>query len=379
MSAAPSASRRLARAPPRRAAALPASTASSWPRWSRSPGCRSWCSRRCSSKGRPLSGADGLLAADQLQYFAWIREAVRARPDRQPLRPRARRPRLPAPGLRPLRRAARARALRAARPTSCGSRSPSAITFAGCLLYVRRLLPAGGRRQVALVLALFAVMPASWLVAWTRLGRQPAPVHVRLHLGRDVVGAVPVGLPVDRHRGLPDAAGAAGLRALARGGRRRCSRRRAGALLVCWLQPWQGATLALIVARGRGLALAPRGASARRSRRSRSRRRPRCPRSTTPCSRPLRPRLGAGRRVQRGGRDAGVDVAVVGDRAAPSRRSPCRPRSPTGCPRRAGRSRRSGCGRSRRWRSTCCRSGRSPTTPPGPRPAALDPRRPGRA
>ena len=27
------------------------------------------------TKGRPLSGADGLLAADQLQYFAWIREA----------------------------------------------------------------------------------------------------------------------------------------------------------------------------------------------------------------------------------------------------------------------------------------------------------------
>ena len=25
------------------------------------------------TKGRPLSGADGLLAADQLQYFAWIR------------------------------------------------------------------------------------------------------------------------------------------------------------------------------------------------------------------------------------------------------------------------------------------------------------------
>jgi CheY-like chemotaxis protein len=28
------------------------------------------------TKGRPLSGADGLLAADQLQYFAWIREAA---------------------------------------------------------------------------------------------------------------------------------------------------------------------------------------------------------------------------------------------------------------------------------------------------------------
>ena len=34
------------------------------------------CSPPLLTKGRPLSGADGLLAADQLQYFAWIREAA---------------------------------------------------------------------------------------------------------------------------------------------------------------------------------------------------------------------------------------------------------------------------------------------------------------
>ena len=49
------------------------------------------------TKGRPLSGADGLLASDQLQYFAWIREAAAPRPHRQPVRPRARQPGLPPP------------------------------------------------------------------------------------------------------------------------------------------------------------------------------------------------------------------------------------------------------------------------------------------
>ena len=85
------------------------------------------------TKGRPLSGADGLLAADQLQYFAWIREAAAPRPDRQPLRPRAGRPRLPAPRLRDLGRPARARALRPARLPACGSRSRSRVTFFGAL------------------------------------------------------------------------------------------------------------------------------------------------------------------------------------------------------------------------------------------------------
>ena len=47
------------------------------------------------------------------------------------------------------------------------------MTFLGSLLYVRRLLPPGGQRISGLVLALFAVMPASAIVAWTHWGGNP--------------------------------------------------------------------------------------------------------------------------------------------------------------------------------------------------------------
>ena len=64
-----------------------------------------------SVKGRPLSGADGLLAADQLQYFAWIREASHHLliGNRFDLAPGARS--FLHPGFAHLRRPARARAL----------------------------------------------------------------------------------------------------------------------------------------------------------------------------------------------------------------------------------------------------------------------------
>ena len=118
------------------------------------------------TKGRPLSGADGLLAADQLQYFAWIREASHhvLIGNRFDLAPGERT--FLHPGFAISGAAARARALGAAllpawKPVAVG------LTFVGALRYVRRLLPPGGARHAALMLALFAVMPAAWLVAWT--------------------------------------------------------------------------------------------------------------------------------------------------------------------------------------------------------------------
>src|SRR5439155_15469820 len=52
---------------------------------------------------------------------------------------------------------------------------PAAVVlmFSGALAYVRRLLPPGGQRHAALVLVLFAVMPASAIVAWTNWGGNP--------------------------------------------------------------------------------------------------------------------------------------------------------------------------------------------------------------
>src|SRR4051812_30398713 len=108
------------------------------------------------TKGRPLSGADGLLAGDQLQYLTWIREASHhglvgnrfdlAPGDRAFLHPGfAISGGLHALGLSvPL-------AYLVWKPVAV------AVTFYGCLRYVHRLLATPGARHTALLLALFAV------------------------------------------------------------------------------------------------------------------------------------------------------------------------------------------------------------------------------
>ena len=180
------------------------------------------------TKGRALTGADGLLASDQLQYFTWIRQAGEhglvgneydLAPDHRvflhpgfllsgllheatgitvPLSyllwkpvavvllfwgvPRLRAPAAPA----------RRRAPRGADP--------------------RRVLRAAGERARRL----------------DRLGRQAAPVHVRLHRRGAGLGAVPVGLPDDGDRRRADAARAARRRGLA-GAAERARAKRSGA------------------------------------------------------------------------------------------------------------------------------------------------------
>ncbi len=194
------------------------------------------------TKGRPLSGADGLLAADQLQYLTWIRESSEhvlignrfdlAPGDRTFLHPGF----LLSGVLVALGMSVPLAYLLLWKPLAVGT------VFAGTLAYVRRLLPAGGQRHVALVLALFAVMPGSWLVAWTGWGGKPRQYSFDFISGEMWTGgflwgylmtAVAVGL-------LP--------LVLLAVERRRFAWAAAGALLVCWLQPWQGAELALVVA-----------------------------------------------------------------------------------------------------------------------------------
>ena len=216
-------------------------------------------------------------------------------------------------------------------------------------------------------------MPTSCDRGLDPLGRQPAPVHVRLHLRRDVVRAVPVGLPDDRDRGRPDAA-------------RRCSpherRRRfwwagAGALLVTWLQPWQGATLALVVVVVEGL-------------RWRRGQRPAVAALVTPAAivpptlyylllSRLDAGLGARGQVERRGRDARVELAVVGDRAhARAAGRPGRAGLPAAGALVAGdRGARLAARRARRLPG----AGRHVPLPrvPGARDPALHPRRPGSA
>ena len=197
------------------------------------------------TKGRPLSGADGLLASDQLQYFAWIRESAH-HVLIGTLRSRARRPPLLPPGLPPSGPLS---------TTSPASRSPPrtrvwkpiavVITFVGSLIYVRRLLTAGGQRIAGLVPG--AVRGDARLRArrLDRVGRQAAPVQFDFISGEMWSGQYLWGYLDDGDRGIHAAARAAAIE------RWRATRRpdavvwsTSGASRVAWLQPWQGATLA---------------------------------------------------------------------------------------------------------------------------------------
>jgi len=201
------------------------------------------------TKGRPLSGADGLLASDQLQYFAWIREAAHHVLIGNPFDL--------APGNRVFLHPGFL--ISAAVHDVTGLSIPAsyvalwkpvaiAVTFLGALKYVRRLLSAGGQRHAGLVLALFAVMPASALVAWTGWGGKPREYSFDFISGEMWSGQYLWGY-------LMTAIAVFTLPLVLLGIERwRRDRRPAllvwstlGALIVCWLQPWQGATLALIV------------------------------------------------------------------------------------------------------------------------------------
>jgi hypothetical protein len=200
------------------------------------------------AKGRAITGADGLLAADQLQYFTWIREAsehglVGNRYDFAPDDHSFLHPGFLLSGL--------VHAVTGLSvPLSYLLWKPVvvALAFVGALVYVRRLLPAGGQRHAALLLILFAVMPASAFVAWSGWGGKPREyafdfISGEMWTGQYLWGYLMTGiavflmplvlLAVERWRGTRRP----GALALAS----------AGALVVCWLQPWQGATLALIV------------------------------------------------------------------------------------------------------------------------------------
>ena len=201
------------------------------------------------TKGRPLSGADGLLASDQLQYFAWIREAAHhvlignpfdlAPGDRVFLHP----------GF--LISGVVHDVTGLSIPASyIGLWKPVAIavTFVGALKYVRRLLPAGGQRHSGLVLALFAVMPASAFVAWSGWGGKPREYSFDFISGEMWSGQYLWGYLMTAIAVFTVPLVLLGIE------RFRRDRRPAllvwatlGALVVCWLQPWQGATLARIV------------------------------------------------------------------------------------------------------------------------------------
>src|SRR5215217_6433207 len=202
------------------------------------------------TRGRPLSGSDGLFPADQLQYFAWIRDAsehglIGNRFDLAPGDRPFFHPGFFITGLvhRVTGLSIPASYMLLWKPVAVG------LLFAGALKYVRRMLPAGGQRQAGLVLALFAVMPTVALVAWTGWGGNPRQytfdfISGEMWTGQYLwgylftgiaVGLMPlVLLAVERWRHRKGRTSTLVLAAL-------------GTFVVMFLQPWQGATLCAVV------------------------------------------------------------------------------------------------------------------------------------
>lgn len=200
------------------------------------------------TKGRDLSGADGFLATDQMQYLAWIRESADhllignpwdlATGERRFFHPIF----VISGALHGL--------LGISIPLSYLLWEPVAIgiAFVGALAYVRRLLAPGGPRHAGLILVLFAAMPATAIVALTGWGGKPRQytfdfISGEMWTGQYFWGYLPTAIAVfliplvlvglEKSRG----GGRSALLALCAG----------GTLLVAWLQPWQGAELVILV------------------------------------------------------------------------------------------------------------------------------------
>ena len=191
-------------------------------------------------QGGLVTGADGFLVADPMQYLDWARQAgenglIENRHDLAD-GPRAfLHPGLLISGLFYAVGAGPAVAYLLWKPVAVG------VLFAGALLWVRRTVPRAGDRRLALVLALFFCSPVAAIVGWAGLGDEADKLSIDFITGElwigsylwgylftaIAVGLVPLGLLAYERRRLVLAAGVG---------------------LVCaWLQPWQGATFALVL------------------------------------------------------------------------------------------------------------------------------------
>ena len=205
-------------------------------------------------KGGVVTGADGYLVVDPLQYLNWLRQAgdhglVRNLYDIAPS-PRS----FLHPGVLLAGLAHRAGLGLVA---SYMLFKPMAIAalFAGALLFTRRFLQRQADRRFALVLALFACSPVAALVGWANLGSEFRQFQFDLITGElwtgsylwgylftaIAVGVMPLGL-LAYEKGRHQASGIRWVVWAAVAG-----------LIAGWLQPWQGATFACILVVGEAL------------------------------------------------------------------------------------------------------------------------------
>jgi hypothetical protein len=207
------------------------------------------------TQGGVVTGGDGFLVADPLQYLNWLRQhgehgAARNLYDIAPSSHVFVHPGLLISGLLYRLGLGVAAAYFVWKPVAV------AALFAGTLLYVRRFLQRPGDRRLALILALFTCSPVAAIVGWGGIGDERTKFDFDFISGElwpgswlwgylftvIAVALMPLGvLAYERGRD---------------GGRRaRLGWAAAAGLLCCWLQPWQGATFAGILVGAEAIAV----------------------------------------------------------------------------------------------------------------------------
>jgi hypothetical protein len=198
-------------------------------------------------RGGVATGADSYVVVDQLQYLNWIRQSAH-HGGVQNLYDLAGSPHsFVHPGVL---LAGLLHRLGLGVAPAYHVLKPIAILamFTGTLLWTRRFLVSTADRRLALILALFAITPVAAAVTWSGLAENVTKLRFDFLAGEMwtgnylwgytftaiAVGLLPLGLlAYERWR----EAGGAWLLAAA------C----AAGLLCAWLQPWQGATFALVI------------------------------------------------------------------------------------------------------------------------------------
>ena len=202
---------------------------------------------RVRTHGGVVTGGDGFLVADPLQYLTWLREASHtiAVENLYDLRGGPHsfvHPGVVAAGLVHLAGLGLVASYAVFKPVAV------VALVAGAAAICRRFLERPSDQALALVLAVFFASPLAALVGWAGIGDQGTKyefdfVSGELWSGTYLWGYVFTGIAV----GLMPLALLAYERGRAGGSRRWLAVCAGGGLLSAWLQPWQGITLVLIL------------------------------------------------------------------------------------------------------------------------------------
>lgn len=192
------------------------------------------------TKGGIVTGGDGFLVVDQLQYLNWLRQAGEhgAAENLYDLEPGPRsfvHPGLLVSGALNALGLHMIAAYAVWKPVAC------VALFVGARMWIGRFLKRRDDRRLALVLALFTVLPAAVIVGWAGIGDNRTKFEFdfatnELWPGNWLWGYMFTAIAV----------GVMPLALLAYERRRFVLAALLG-LLAAWLQPWQGVTFALVV------------------------------------------------------------------------------------------------------------------------------------